>query len=173
MKLLQNRCISIEKLFSKSFQRLLNRLKKLSLSFSPYRKKVRGKITCNQCGKHWLLVSQYVIGGSEQRKLNRIIKYNENFHCGMDISDCFTEQMKTKNLAVEPRQCTDPISALYYRCDKYLEVCAWCTKALTKDEIQKLTKLSGDRLYCSNYVMRREDKKGSNTFFVLGYDIHM
>ena len=107
---------------------------------------MRGKITCSQCGKHRLLVSQQAIGGSEQRKLDRIIKDNENFHCGMDISDCFTEQMKTKNLAVEPRQCTDPISALYYRCDKYPEVCGWCTKALTKDEIQMLTNLRRDRL---------------------------
>ena len=74
----------------------------------------------------------------EQQKLSKSLKDMDHFCCQRDLSDIFTDTMKSKTLMVETQSCTDPVWALYYRMQEYVPVCAFFRENLNEENIKKL-----------------------------------
>ena len=96
---------------------------------------------CTECNKPRLFISKHVLPGQEQRKLSKSLKDMDDFCCQRDLSDILTDTMKSKNLMLETRSCTDPVWALYYRMEDYVPVCAFCGENLNEENIKKLREI--------------------------------
>ena len=115
---------------------------------------------CTECNKPRLLVSQHVLPGQTQRKLSLSLKDMNDFCCQRDMSDILTQTMKNKKLILEPRACTDPVWALYYRSKKFTPVCAWCGDDLDDANVKRLLKAqetSGDNVQHSTVLYMIND----------------
>ena len=66
--------------------------------------------------------------------------------CQRDLSDILTDSMKSKNLMLETRSCTNPVSALYYRMEDYVPVCAFCGEKLNEENIKKWGKFKNHQI---------------------------
>ena len=59
--------------------------------------------------------------------------------CGRDICGDLTDALKAKGICMNRNmKCTSPIEPVYFRCENSEKICAWCSKPLNEDSVQKL-----------------------------------